>query len=156
MLVTPFTKQQDGYYLFADDEGLLTGCTTDVSKRDTCKGELVGIHKLSNSTYKKMYDWYGNIWRQQPKLGYEYALLEMSKQTEKIYVLKEEHLFWYEIDDEADLLYAEKNVISHINYIEHEKNRIFRYDRGYHSSGSHQHHQGSRQIWRSCRWFVDR
>ena len=115
MLVTPFIKQQDGYYLFADDEGWLSGCTTDVNIRDTCKGELVGIHKLSNDTYKKMHDWYGNIWQQQPKLGYEYALLEMSKQKEKIYVRKEEHLFWYEIDDETDLLYAEKNIISHID-----------------------------------------
>jgi len=112
MLVTQFTKQQDGYYLFADNEGFLSDCTTDTDTREQCKGELVGIHKLSNHTYKKMYDWYGNIWQQKPKLGYEYALLEMSKQGEKIYVLKEEHLLWYEIDDEADLLYAEKNIIN--------------------------------------------
>jgi choline kinase len=39
----------------------------------------------------------------------------MSRKGEKIYVVKEEHLFWYEIDDEADLLYAEKNIMPHIN-----------------------------------------
>jgi len=115
MLAASFTKQQDGYYLFADDEGFLSDCVTDTDKKEQCKGELVGIHKLSNRTYKKMRDWYGRIWQQQPKLGYEYALLEMSKQGEKILVLKEEHLFWYEIDDEADLLYAEKNVAPYIN-----------------------------------------
>ena len=115
MLATPFTKQQDGYYLFADEEGFLSGCSTDVGKRDQCKGELVGIHRLSNHTYKKMQQWYGSIWQQQPMLGYEFALLEMSRQGEKIYVLKEDHLFWYEIDDETDLLYAEKYIMSHID-----------------------------------------
>jgi 2-aminoethylphosphonate-pyruvate transaminase len=61
-----------------------------------------------------MQGWYGNIWTSQPKLGYEYALLEMSKQGEKIHVLKEKNLFWYEIDDETDLLYAEKNIAPYI------------------------------------------
>ena len=116
-LVTPPAKQQDGYYLFADDDGFLSGCTTDTAKREQCRGELVGIHKLSNHTYQKMYSWYGNIWQQQPKLGYEYAMVEMAKQGEKIYLVKENHLFWYEIDDEADLLYAEKNVMPHIDYV---------------------------------------
>ena len=115
ILVTPFTKQQDGYYLFADEKGFLSDCTTDVGKREQSKGELVGIHKLSHQTYKKMHDWYGSIWQQRPMLGYEYAMVEMSRQTEKIYLFKEEHLFWYEIDDEADLEYAEKNVIHNIH-----------------------------------------
>ena len=114
MLVTPFTKQQDGYYLFADDYGFLSGCTTETGNLENSRGELVGIHKLSNRTYKKMHDWYSAIWQQQPKLGYEYAMLEMSRQGEKIYVLKEDHLFWYEIDDETDLLFSEKNIIPNI------------------------------------------
>jgi 2-aminoethylphosphonate-pyruvate transaminase len=116
MLATPFTKQQDGYYLGADSENFLTHCTTDIAEREKCRGELVGIHKLSNQTYKKMCEWYGRIWRQQPKLGYEYALLEMSKQGEKIYVLKEDNLFWYEIDDENDLSYAEKNILPNLDF----------------------------------------
>lgn len=115
MLITPFTKQQDGYYLYANDGEFLSGCTTDVDKRDACKGELVGIHKLSNHTYKKMHCWYDGIWQQKPNLGYEYALLEMSLQEEKVYLLKEDHLFWYEIDDESDLLYAEKFIMPSIN-----------------------------------------
>jgi len=115
MLVTPFTKEQDGYYIYADDAGFLSGCTTNVAEREQCRGELVGIHKLSNRTYKKLHDWYHDIWQQQPKLGYEYAMVQLSKQIEKIYVHREEHLFWYEIDDEADLLYAEKNVMPHID-----------------------------------------
>ncbi|MCL1911464.1 MAG: phosphocholine cytidylyltransferase family protein [Leptospirales bacterium] len=115
MLVTSFTKQQDGYYLFADDEGIVSDCTTDAGIREKCKGELVGIHKISNRTYQKMRHWYGGVWRQQPKLGYEYAMIEMSRQGSKIHVLKEDNLFWYEIDDETDLLFAEKNIIHRLN-----------------------------------------
>ena len=113
ILVTPYTKEQDGYYMNADSKGYLSDCTTDISKKDRFTGELVGIHKLSNQTYKKLFDWYNKIWQEKPKLGYEYALLEMSRLGEKIHLLKET-LFWYEIDDEADLLYAEKNVIPYI------------------------------------------
>lgn len=113
-LVTPPAKQQDGYYLFADGDDFLSGCTTDTEKMEQCRGELVGIHKLSNQTYRKMHRWYSKIWQQQPNLGYEYALVEMSKQGEKIYLAKEKHLFWYEIDDEADLLYAENNIMPYI------------------------------------------
>jgi 2-aminoethylphosphonate-pyruvate transaminase len=114
MLVTQFTKQQDGYYLFADNDGFLSDCTTEIHERERCKGELVGIHKMSNNIYRKLYAWYDGIKEQQPKLGYEYAMVEISHQGEKIYVLKEDNLFWYEIDDEADLLYAEKNIIPYI------------------------------------------
>jgi len=110
ILVTPFTKEQDGYYMKVNSRGILSDCTTDVSKRDDFTGELVGIHKLSNQTYKRMYDWYDKIWFEKPKLGYEFALLEMARSGEEIYLLKEE-IYWYEIDDESDLLYAEKNVI---------------------------------------------
>jgi 2-aminoethylphosphonate-pyruvate transaminase len=111
MLITPFTKQQDGYYIKTTGDGFLSGCTTDVNLKNSCEGELVGIHKISNATYQKICTWYNQAWRQQPKLGYEYALLEMCKQGEKIYVLKHDGVAWYEIDDEADLFYAEQHVV---------------------------------------------
>jgi 2-aminoethylphosphonate-pyruvate transaminase len=113
MLVTRFIKQQDGYYIGINQDGILCDCTTDIKIRDAYQGELVGIHKLSNTTYQKMCAWYNLIWKQQPKLGYEYALLEISKQKEQIYVLKE-NIIWYEIDDEVDLLYAEKFIVKNI------------------------------------------
>jgi 2-aminoethylphosphonate-pyruvate transaminase len=113
MLVTQFTKQQDGYYIGADMNGFLCDCTTNETIRDQYQGELVGIHKISNDLYSKMSGWYDQIWQQQPKLGYEYAMLEMAKQGEQIFVLKQ-NVAWYEIDDEIDLLYAEKNIINEI------------------------------------------
>ena len=48
------------------------------------------------------------------KLGYEYQLLHMSQTVSPVYVLCEEGLAWYEIDDEQDLEYAEKNIIKRI------------------------------------------
>ncbi len=109
ILVTPFMKQQDGYYIGANEKGFLSNCTTDIKKRDFCKGELVGIQKISNETYQKVSIWYKKEWQEKPKLGYEYALLEMSKQGEEIYILKAD-VAWYEIDDEKDLFYAEENI----------------------------------------------
>jgi 2-aminoethylphosphonate-pyruvate transaminase len=110
-LITSFTKQQDGYYIEATNDGFLSDCTTDMSIRFRYQGEMVGIHKISNSSYQNMCVWYNQIWQQQPKLGYEYALLEMCRQGEKIYVLKNDKVIWYEIDDETDLSYAEQYII---------------------------------------------
>jgi 2-aminoethylphosphonate-pyruvate transaminase len=71
----------------------------------------VGIHKLSNTFYKKMCDDYDKKVAELPKLGYEYELQSMSKEISPVYVLCEEGLKWYEIDDIDDLDYAEKHVI---------------------------------------------
>lgn len=71
---------------------------------------MVGIHKLSSNFFRKMCDDYGKKTNTKPKLGYEYELLYMSKNYNPIYVLKLDNFQWYEIDDEADLKYAEKNV----------------------------------------------
>lgn len=49
-----------------------------------------------------------------PKLGYEYQLLSMSQHKRPVYVLCEEGLKWYEIDDMEDLQFAEKNIIKYI------------------------------------------
>lgn len=46
-----------------------------------------------------------------PGLGYEYELLRMSRRISPVYVLNVPGLKWYEIDDEKDLVYAERNVL---------------------------------------------
>lgn len=109
MLITPVNKFQDQYYVEYDKNHILTNCSVHKEEVDV-KGELVGIHKLSHSFYKKMCEDYATIVDEQPKLGYEYELLRMSRNFSPVYVLKQEHLKWYEIDDEADLMYVEKNL----------------------------------------------
>jgi 2-aminoethylphosphonate-pyruvate transaminase len=112
MLIASLTKFQDEYYIEASS-GLLTNCSTDKSDLHHVDGELVGIHKLSNAFYQKMCDDYSFIVSEQPKLGYEYELLRMSRLIMPMHVLKEENLKWYEIDDEADLAYAEAHIVSY-------------------------------------------
>ena len=113
MLITPVTKFQDQYYVECDDNNILTQCS--VNKEELyAKGELVGIHKLSNTFYKKMCEDYAKIVDDKPKLGYEYELLSMSQHISPVYVLNAPGLLWYEIDDVDDLAYAEEHIIPNI------------------------------------------
>lgn len=112
MLITPVTKFQDQYYVEYDKNKVLTTCSTNKDELDV-KGELVGVHKLSNFFYKKMCANYEKTMNNQLKLGYEYQLLHMSRNISPFYVLKVEGLKWYEIDDESDLEYAEQNIIKY-------------------------------------------
>lgn len=109
MLITPIIKFQDQYYIEIDEKGILSACSVDKGELKPC-GELVGIHKLSNTFYQKMCADYASIVKEQPKLGYEYELLRMSRNLSPVHVLKVEGVKWYEIDDETDLAYAEEHI----------------------------------------------
>lgn len=113
MLITPVTKFQDQYYVESNAEGTLTNCSTDKTQVKA-KGELVGIHKLSNTFYQKMCADYALKVDSMPKLGYEYQLLHMSQHGSPVYVLCEEGLKWYEIDDIDDLKFAEEHIIQYL------------------------------------------
>lgn len=109
MLATPVTKFQDQYYVECDGDGVLSACSVHGDEISPC-GELVGVHKISNIFYKRMCADYGRIVEDCPNLGYEYELLRMSRDVMPVHVLKIDGLQWYEIDDEADLAYAERHV----------------------------------------------
>lgn len=113
MLITPVTKFQDQYYVECNAEGILTNCSVHKNEVNV-KGELVGIHKLSSDFYQAMCADYATKADQLPKLGYEYQLLSMSQHKRPVYVLCEEGLKWYEIDDIDDLQFAEKNIIKYL------------------------------------------
>ena len=103
MLITPVIKFQDQYYVEYNENGNLKECSTDKTTIQP-NGELVGIHKLNNKFYKLMCEEYSKIINEKPELGYEYQLLFMSQHVMP--------LFWYEIDDENDLVYAEENILT--------------------------------------------
>ena len=111
MLITPVTKFQDQYYVESDDSSILTRCSVNKDELNA-KGELVGIHKLSNKFYKQMCEDYAKILEEKPKLGYEYELLSMSQSISPVFVLNVPGLLWYEIDDVDDLAYAEEHILS--------------------------------------------
>ena len=110
MLITPVTKFQDQYYVAHDAEGWLVDCSTDKDAIEA-QGELVGIHKLSSGFYKSLCRDYASKSEELPKLGYEYELLFMSQHVIPMFVLNSGQARWYEIDDEADLNYAEKHIV---------------------------------------------
>lgn len=114
MLITPITKFQDQYYVEYDETGTLTCCSTNKEDIDV-KGELVGIHKFSSLFYHKICIEYEKIVDDNPKLGYEYQLLWMSQHIIPVYVLNSYDVKWYEIDDENDLRFAEKQVVKFLN-----------------------------------------
>ena len=111
MLITPVTKFQDQYYVESDNNDTLTYCSVNKEELNA-KGELVGIHKISNRFYKLMCEDYSNIVDEHPKLGYEYELLAMSQRISPVFVLNVPGLLWYEIDDVMDLAYAEEHILS--------------------------------------------
>lgn len=113
MLISPVTKFQDQYYVECNENHVLTRCS--VNKQDlTPSGELVGIHKISNVFYKIMCSDYSAKFSEEPKLGYEFELEDISRKKRPLNVLKLEGLKWYEIDDELDKTYAEKNIIKYL------------------------------------------
>lgn len=109
LLIAGETKFQDQYFVEHDEKGYLVNCSVNREDLKVC-GELVGIHKISSSFYSQLCDYYAGIREKSPKLGYEYALLHIARHVTPLFVLKQEGLLWYEIDDEADLAYAEKYI----------------------------------------------
>ena len=109
MLITPVTKFQDQYYVQMNEADELMDCSVNKEELQP-SGELVGIHKIGNAFYKLLCREYGKIKNEKPKLGYEFQLLDVSRRISPMHVLKLENLQWYEIDDEQDLEYAEKNI----------------------------------------------
>ncbi len=109
MLITPVTKFQDQYYVQMNENCELINCS--VNKEEiTPSGELVGINKISKAFYKILCSEYEKIVADNPKLGYEFQLLDVSQHIIPMNVLKEDDLQWYEIDDTQDLHYAEENI----------------------------------------------
>ncbi len=102
LLAAQETKFQDQYFVEYDANNHLTNCSTTREDLNS-RGEFVGVHKLSSTFYKSLCAYYERIKHIQPKLGYEFGLLFVSRNIIPLYVYKIDGLKWYEIDDENDL-----------------------------------------------------
>lgn len=117
MLITPVTKFQDQYYVQMNERCELINCSVNAEELSP-SGELVGIHKLSNRFYQQVVSEYAAVVDEKPKLGYEFQLLLTSQKGVRgelgpdavMNVLKLSDIEWYEIDDSADLEYAESHL----------------------------------------------
>ena len=117
ILASGKTNSHDEVYLEVDDKGILCGVSKDKSKIKNLAGELVGISKVTKSFLNKMVSFYDKTRAQNAKIDYESVFCQIaqdSNEGEPIYVRKIEYYAWTEIDDEAMLERANKEVYPRI------------------------------------------
>lgn len=115
ILTTPVRKFQDSYFVEEDKRHRFVKWSKNYSELNAC-GELIGIHKLSNEFFKAVCREFESDIKTNERSSYEPFFEKVSNNGCPIYILRLEDLKWYEIDDEADLRYAEQNV-----HIEHKR-----------------------------------
>jgi 2-aminoethylphosphonate-pyruvate transaminase len=118
ILASAWTGSSDEVYIETNAEGLLVDMSKDAASLRSLDAELVGISKLSIGTYSSMCDAVASKCLDEPFLDYEYGLVEASSAA-SIYVHREEHLAWGEIDDASHLERVERDVMPLIN--EHDR-----------------------------------
>ena len=96
------TGSGDEVYIEADEYGNLINMSKNADELDNIHSELVGITKVSAVTLQKMCDFFENVFGDNPKLDYEYALIGISKNT-RIHVTRINNYIWCEIDNEQHL-----------------------------------------------------
>ena len=117
ILASGKTNSHDEVYLEVDDKGILCGVSKDKAKIKNLAGELVGISKVTKSFLNKMVSFYDKTRAQNAKIDYESVFCQIAQDSndgEPIYVRKIEYYAWTEIDDEAMLERANKEVYPRI------------------------------------------
>lgn len=100
ILASGKTYSGDEVFIETDGQSYLVNMSKNPSALASIDAELVGISKVSISTYQKMCEVATKLFSQNRKLDYEYTFVEVAK-NEKIFVLKEDDYIWCEIDDES-------------------------------------------------------
>lgn len=115
ILTTPVKKFQDSYFVEEDKNHRFVKWSKNYNELHAC-GELIGIHKLSNRFFREVCREFESNLKQNERSSYEPFFQKVSNTACPIYILKVDDLEWYEIDDEDDLEFAEKNI-----HIEHKR-----------------------------------
>ncbi len=113
ILASGRTYSNDEVFIEATPNGSLIKMSKNSAELKNIYGELVGITKISYPTFKKMCRFAENEFPGKPKLDYEYALVGVTSEID-ILVKKVEDFIWCEIDDEAHLRRAEKDIFPKI------------------------------------------
>ncbi|HQO22785.1 MAG TPA: 2-aminoethylphosphonate--pyruvate transaminase [Spirochaetota bacterium] len=109
ILASGQTNSEDEVYLESASDGILLKVSKDHNRLGKICGELVGITKLSLDALKAMNDYYVSHRAELPKLDYEHAM-EAVAEKERIYMRRVEYYAWTEIDGEAMLDRAVRDV----------------------------------------------
>lgn len=117
ILASGKTNSHDEVYLEVDDKGVLCNVTKDKGSIKSLAGELTGISKVTKSFLNKMVAFYDRTRTENAKIDYErvFCHIAQSKEDgEPIFVRKIEYYAWTEIDDEAMLERANKEIYPRI------------------------------------------
>lgn len=109
VLASGKTNSNDEVFIEAETNGNLISMSKNSSDLKSIFGELVGITKISHPTFQKMCRFAEKEFINRPKIDYEYVLVGIAGET-GILVKKIEDYIWCEIDDEAHLRRAEKDI----------------------------------------------
>ncbi|MEQ8925505.1 MAG: phosphocholine cytidylyltransferase family protein [Fulvivirga sp.] len=110
ILASGQTNSNDEVYIEADDNSNLVNMSKNTSELNHISGELVGISKISNSTFLSMCDYASSLYSEGDRsFHYEDDFVGISK-TKDIFIKKVEDLAWCEIDDENHLQRALEKV----------------------------------------------
>lgn len=100
ILASGKTNSGDEVFIETDTRSYLVNLSKNPSTLASVDAELVGISKVSFSTYTLMCRLASEIFPKNPRVDYEHVFVEASR-IEKLFVRKEEGYTWCEIDDES-------------------------------------------------------
>ena len=113
ILASGKTNSHDEVYLETDENGVLSLVSKNKESIKQLAGELVGISKVTKSFLDKMVAFYDKTREENAKIDYETVFCKIAQDKdngEPIFVRKIEYYAWTEIDDEAMLDRANKEI----------------------------------------------
>ncbi len=100
VLASDFTNSGDEVWIEINEKGGLRQLSKDKDGMVSVYGELIGITKLSYSTFQKMSAYAENMLSIIPNMDYEVALTGIAQKEVNLFVHKVRQLAWCEVDDE--------------------------------------------------------
>ncbi len=115
ILASGFTMSKDEVYIEANEKGQLTQVSKMKDKLKNVYGELVGISKISYSTFIELCSYSEEELEINKKMDYEAAIAKISSlhiknKAEPFYIKKIDDYSWCEIDDENHLERARSKI----------------------------------------------
>lgn len=114
------TNSGDEVYIEVNEKSNLAKMSKKMNELKSIYAELVGISKISVSTFHKMCTFAKDTFEKNPKLDYEYTMVGISNNTD-FFVKKIDDFAWCEIDDEDHLKRAANIIYPRIKEYEGTK-----------------------------------
>jgi 2-aminoethylphosphonate-pyruvate transaminase len=113
ILASGRTNSSDEVYVETDQDNYLKILSKDISKLSKVDGELVGISRFSEKTYKFLFKWADNNQKLARHIHYEDAITQNCS-TNPVYIEMIEDLIWTEIDTVEHYENANNNILPKI------------------------------------------